>query len=78
MNNQEDMFAAEERIEMYVNSLNSMRDGSSNPAKIDNKIKQIKNELKFIREEFPQSEYCDLNNILFGTDVIEHFNLDFN
>lgn len=78
MNNQEDMFDAEERIEEYVNSLNSMRDGSSNPAKIDRKIKQIKNELKFIREEFPQSKYCDLNNVLFGADVIEHFNLDFN
>ena len=78
MYNQEDMFAAENRIENYVNSLNSMRDGSSNPAKVDNKIKQIKNELRFLREEFPQSEYCDLRNIMFGLDVIEHFNLDFN
>lgn len=78
MNNQEDMFDAEYRIERYVNDLNSMRDGSSNPYKVNKKINQLRDELEFIREEFPQSEYCDLKNILFGLDVIEHFNLDFN
>ena len=73
--NIDDQIQAEERLDAFVNSLNSMRDGSSNPAKVDNKIKQVRNELKFIRDEFPESEYCDIRNVMFGMYVIEHFNL---
>jgi len=73
--NNDDQTQAEERLDTFVNSLNSMRDGSSNPAKVDNKIKQVRNELKFIRDEFPESEYCDIRNVMFGMDIVEHFNL---
>lgn len=73
--NNDDQIQAEERLDTFVNSLNSMRDGSSNPAKVDNKIKQVRNELKFIRDEFPESEYCDIRNVMFGMDIVEHFNL---
>lgn len=72
---QEDMYQAENRLDTYVNSLNSMRDGSSNPLKIERMIKMIKRELEFIRKEFPESEYCSLKNVVFGMDVVEHFNL---
>lgn len=73
--NNDDQIQAEERLDTFINSLNSMRDGSSNPAKVDNKIKQVRNELKFIRDEFPESEYCDIRNVMFGMDIVEHFNL---
>ena len=73
---QDEMMAAEERLDLFVNSLNSMRDGSSNPAKIQHKIKQVKSEIQFIRKEFPESEYCNLAKIVFGPDVAEHFGLE--
>jgi len=72
---QDEMYQSENTIDICVNSLNSMRDGSSNPVKIERKINQLRDEIEFIREEFPESEYCHLKNVLFGMDVVEHFNL---
>ena len=70
---QDDQYQAEERLDAFVNSLNSMRDGSSNKDKIDRKIKQVISEIKFIREEFPESEYCKLSNVLFGAICSDSF-----
>lgn len=70
---QDDQYQAEERLDVFVNSLNCMRDGSSNPEKISRKIKQVISEIKFIREEFPESEYGKLSNVLFGADCADSF-----
>ena len=70
---QDDQYQAEERLDAFVNSLNSMRDGSSNKDKIDRKIKQVISEIKFIREEFPSSEHSKLSNVLFGADCADSF-----
>ena len=70
---QDDQHQAEERLDLFVNSLNSMRDGSSNPDKVSRKIRQVISEVKFIREEFPESEYGKLSNVLFGADCADSF-----
>lgn len=70
---QDDQYQAEERLDAFVNSLNSMSDGSSNPEKVSRKIRQVISEIKFIREEFPESEYCKLSNVLFGADSADRF-----
>ena len=70
---QDDQYQAEERLDTFVNSLNAMRDGSSNPEKVSRKIKQVISEIKFIREEFPESEYGKLSNVLFGADCADCF-----
>lgn len=71
--NQEDKYAAENLLDSLVNSLNSMRDGSSNPEKISHKVKQVKNQIKYIRDNHPESEYCNLEHVLFGGEVAEQF-----
>ena len=70
---QDDQYQAEERLDAFVNSLNSMRDGSSNPEKVSRKIRQVISEIKFIREEFPSSEYSKLSNVLFGAECADSF-----
>lgn len=70
---QEDQYQAEHRLNIFVNSLNSMRDGSSNPEKVSRKIRQVISEIKFIREEFPSSEHSKLSNVLFGAECADSF-----
>ena len=72
-NAQEDQYQAEHRLNIFVNSLNSMRDGSSNPEKVSRKIRQVISEIKFIREEFPSSEHSKLSNVLFGAECADSF-----
>lgn len=71
---QEEQQDAEDLLDTLINSLNSMRDWSSNPEKKNSrKIRQIKNEIKYIRDCYPEAEYCHLKNILFGAEIAEQF-----
>ena len=67
---------AEDAVDNTVNYLNSARDGGATPVKVQRRIKTLRNEIAFLRDNFPDSEYAHLTDVLFGQDVAEHYGLE--
>lgn len=59
-----------------MNFLNSARDGGATPEKVQRRIRVLRNEIAFLRDNFPDSEYANLKDVVFGGDVAEHYGLE--